>query len=258
MTNENSFSKNLIRITASVFLVVLAVCVGKYMMGPQWFSNIKAEVTSQPYSRTITVTAEGKLNVKPDIAIVNLSVVTQGTSVKTVVKAGNEKMDAVVAAVKALKIEDKDITSSNYSLYPTYDYNYSPYRITGYTLSQEIRVKIRDLEIVEDVLDKGIAAGANQVGQLSFDIDDLTAVKKTARKDAFDEARAKAVEMCDAANVKLGRVVTFSEGYDSYPQPVYANYMKSYDSAGAVAESATIEPGSKDITVNVTITYEIE
>jgi hypothetical protein len=254
---ENSLTKKILMVTASIFLLTVSYCVVSNQFKTQWFKNIKAEITSQPYARTVTVSAEGKVNVKPDIAIANLSVVTQGKTVKAVTQEGNTKMAAVIEAVKKLSIDSKDVTSTQYNLYPQYSYpDNQVAQLSGYSLNQDIQIKVRNLENVENVLDAGIAAGANQVGQLSFDIDDPSGVKKEARQQAFTTAKEKALEMANAAGVKLGRVVTFSED-QGYQQPVYANYsmdmMAKSESAGAA-----IEPGSKEMNISVSVTYEIE
>lgn len=255
---EKTFSKTLLQYMAAFFLAMAAFCMLYAAIQPGWYRNIKAEITSQPYARTITVSAEGKIYSKPDIALIDLSVVSEGKTVKAVTQEGNAIMGRVVNAVKALDIEAKDITSTSYNLYPQYTYPKDrPSYLTGYRLTQNIRVKIRDLETVEDALDAGVNAGANQVGQLTFDIDDPTLLKKQAREKAFDAAKEKAKEMADAAGVKLGRVVTFSEG-SNYQPPAFANY-KMMDAEMELAESAaTIEPGSKELNLTVSVTYEIE
>jgi len=255
---ETSFPKKLLMVMAAVFLGVAAFCMIYAAVRPGWYRNIKAEITNQPYARTITVSAEGKVNAPPDIALVNLSVVSQGKTVKAVRLDSNTKMNAVIDAVKKLGVEPKDITSTQYNLYPSYVYpdRQTP-RIEGYNLTQEIQVKVRDLDKVEDILDAGIAAGANQVGQLTFDIDDPSGLKKQAREKAFATAKEKAQDMAKAAGVGLGRVITFSESEGGYYPPAYANYKMDM----AVAESAggaAIEPGSKELNINVSVTYEIE
>jgi len=242
---------------ASVFLGVAAFALIYAAVRPGWYRNIKAEITNQPYARTVTVSAEGKVYSKPDIALVSLSVVTKGKTVKAVTQDGNSEMNEVIEAVKELGVEAEDITSTEYSLYPEYYYPENlPPKLTGYQLTQQIQVKIRELDIVEDVLDAGVAAGANQIGQLSFDIDDPTQIKKEAREEAFTAAKEKAEEMADAAGVKLGRVVTFSES-EGYESPIFANYMME---AKVMADTATasIEPGSKELNLTVSVTYEIE
>lgn len=255
---ENSFAKKLLMYAGSLFLVAAAICILYTILQPRWFQNIKAEITNQPYARTITVSADGKVTTKPDIALIDLSVVSQGKTVKAVTQDGNVKMSQVIDAVKKLGIESKDIASTQYNLYPNYVYpqNASP-RIDGYNLTQNIQVKVRKLDQVDDVLDTGITAGANQVGQLTFDIDDPSSVKKQAREKAFVIAKEKALEMAKAAGVNLGRVVTFSEN-EGYQPPMFANYaMEAKSMAGAIP-SPSIEPGSKEMSLSISVTYEIE
>lgn len=230
--------------------------------GPSWFKNIKAEVTNQPYARTITVSGDGKISAKPDIANVSLSVVSKGLTVKQVTTDNNTKMNAVLVAVKGLGVEDKDITTSAYNLYPEYDYSMvdrgGTSKIIGYNLTQEVTVKVRDLNKVDDVLDSATKSGANQVGSLSFDIDDMGPIKQQARQKAFDAAKKKAQEMAGQVGVGLGRVVTFSEEAAATPYPMY-NFAMEAKSSGAVAAPAPdIQPGQKELTLSVSVTYEIE
>jgi uncharacterized protein YggE len=256
---ENTFLKKVLMLSASLLLLAVTACVVLGFFRTPWFENIQAQITNEPYTRSITVSAEGKVNATPDIAIINLSVVTEGKTVGDVTQEGNTKMTAVIDAIKSLEVEAKDITSTQYNLSPRYFYPENRQReLSGYSLTQNIQVKVRDLTMIEDILDGGVAAGANQVGQLSFDIDDPSEIKKQAREKAFDTAKEKAEEMAKAAGVKLGRVVTFSEGSSSRP-PVYANYAMDVMEEKAVGgASATIEAGSTDINITVSVTYEIE
>lgn len=256
---ENSFHKKFLMTMAGLFLAVVAFVIVFKALQPGWYQNIKAEITNQPYARTITVSADGKVTAKPDIALIDLSVVSQSKSVKAVTQDGNVKMGLVIDAVKKLGIDSKDITSTQYNLYPNYVYpQNAPSKIDGYNLTQDIQVKIRDLNQVDDVLDAGINAGANQVGQLTFDIDDPSAVKAQAREKAFTAAKEKAQEMAKAAGVSLGRVVTFSEDSGIQP-PVFPNYaMKSLDTMAAAVPAPTIEPGSMEMDLTISVTYEIE
>ena len=255
---EKDTSKSVQHFAVAAFFVAATCVLVWQMFGPSWFKNIRAEVTSQPYARTISVSGEGKISAKPDIANVSLAVVAKGSTVKQVTNDGNVKMNQVLAAVKNLGVDAKDITTSQYNLYP--DYNYltnGGNKIIGYNLTQEITVKVRDLTKVDEILDGGTKAGANQVGSLTFDIDDTGAVKKQAREKAFAAAREKAQEMAAAAGVKLGRVVTFSEDAApvAYPMMNFAMEAKSSDAAGG---APSVEPGSKELSISVSVTYEIE
>lgn len=247
-------AKGLFFLAAALFLVWFA-------LQPSWFKNVKAEVTQQPYARTITIQGEGEVNAKPDIAMVSLSVVSEKKTVKEVTADGNEKMNKVVEVVKGLGVSADDIKTTQYSLYPNYFYpERSPGKaiIDGYKLDQTLSVKVRDLAKVEDIVDKAVVAGSNQIGGLSFEIDDDSSLRADARAEAFKDARAKAESMASAAGVNLGRVITFSEDSGGfYPQPYYAK--ASMDMAvEEVAYVPAIEVGSQDIKVTMSVTYEIE
>ncbi len=253
------WAKKFLAVAGGLFLLAAVTLITWQITGPSWFKNIKAEITNQPYARTVTVDGEGKVTAKPDIALINLSVVSQGNTVKQVTLDGNQKMTNVINAVKGLGVDAKDVVTSSYDLYPNYSYpqNAQP-QIKGYNLTQGITVKVRNLDTVDDVLDAGIKAGANQVGQLTFDIDQDSAVKKEARDLAFKQARDKADQMASAAGVTIGRVITFSEGGGvTPPVPMYRTESLSMN-AGAAVPAPTIEAGSKEIDVTVSVTYEIE
>ncbi|MBU0668098.1 SIMPL domain-containing protein [Patescibacteria group bacterium] len=246
-------------IGAGIFFIVFSVFLLWVMVKPSPFGDIKFQVTQQPYAREITVTGEGELTAKPDMALVNLAVVTQGKTVKDVTSRGNEQMNNVVKLLKGLGISEDDIKTTNYWLNPDYRYpqDGGKPQIVGYSLNQNVRVKVRDLTKVEDVLDGAVKAGVNQTGQLSFEIDDDGELRAQARSDAFKDAREKAEEMAKDAGVKLGRVVTFSESGAYPPVPVYDRaYGGALTMEAAVAPS--IEPGSEQVNVTVSVTYEIE
>lgn len=255
-----------LKLTAGLFFLMMAIWVAMQMFGNPWYKNIQAEFTNQPYARTITVEGEGKISAQPDIAKVDVSVVANGKTVKTVTEDGNKKMNAVRDAMKQLGIKLDDMQTSSYDLYPQYDYNMpidratgvaKPPMIIGYSLNQTLSLKVRDLTKTDEVLDRAIASGANQVGQLTFDLDDASQVKVQARAAAFKKAKQKAQEMASAAGVSLGRVVTFSESSNPIYPMAYANFAMKAES-GDASISPSVEPGTKELLVNVSVTYEIE
>jgi uncharacterized protein YggE len=219
-----------------------------------------------PDDRFITVSAEGKTVVAPDIARASFSVVTEGADPEAIQEENNEKVNDAVAFVKSLGIGEKDIKTSNYSIYPRYDYSSSLLkpdgepRIIGYRMTQTISLTIRDLESVSEVLAGLPSRGINQVSGISFDIDDPDAYLNEAREEAFDKAREKAEAMARANGARIKRVITFSEG-GGYPIPYYARSELALDAGVGGATAAPtpppIEPGSEDVTVTVSVTYEI-
>lgn len=263
-------TKKFIHFTGAIFLLCASVALLWQMFGPTWFKNIRMEVTNRPYAREISVSGEGKVTAKPDIATITLSVVSEGSTVKDVTADGNTKMNAVNETIKKLGIDPKDMVTSAYYLSPQYPEPPVIYRdeenvtrtvttptISGYRLEQQLTVKIRNLDLVDDVLDTSVKAGTNQVGQLLFNIDDDSEILKEARAEAFQKARTKAEEMAAAAGVRLGRIVTFYENAGGYPMPYYGDAIMT-KSEVAAAPAPTIEPGSREMVVNVSVTYEIE
>jgi hypothetical protein len=118
-----------------------------------------------------------------------------------------------------------------------------------------VRVKIRDLGNVSPILDGIVAAGVNQVNNLSFEIDEPEKLKAEARAEAIADAKKKAGELKDQIGVKLGRIVNFSEGVSGYPMPVYG--AMALEKAGG-GGGPSVPSGENEITVNVTITYQIK
>ncbi len=252
----------------ALLLLVIAFLAFSQSGNSSWFKNIRAEVTNQPYARTVTVEAEGKISAQPDIAYVDLSVAVTGSTVAEVTEEANSKMAVIIDGLKGLGVEREDIKTTQYNLWPRYNdrkprpeneleiADQEP-QIVGYQINQTVQVKVRDLSIVDQVVDSGTKNGANQVGSLRFDIDEASEFKDQAREIAFEKAREKAEKMADAAGVKLGRVVTFSEGYNAFPMRGMANFALD-EAAVSVASAPAIEPGSQDLTINVSVTYEID
>jgi uncharacterized protein YggE len=250
--------RKILNYAGGAFLIVAAIYIIYSFTQPGWFQDLQLEVTEQPYAKTFTVTGEGEITAKPDMAVVNLSVIDKEKTVKEVTQKGNEKMGKVIAAVKSLGVSEDDIKTTQYNLYPSYHYPRGGEAVLdGYELNQTIRVEVKELTKVEDVLDKGVQAGANQVGQISFEIDDDSEQRNQAREEAFADARRKAEQMAKAAGVRLGDVITFSESEGGYPPtPVY----RTFGADMAMEEAAiapAIEPGSQDVNVIVSVTYEI-
>lgn len=248
-----------IAILVGVFLVVASVGAGmdaykSYREGKEQFKN------------TITISAEGKVTAVPDIALVSLSVVSQGNTVATVTTENNRKMNAIIEAVKGMGVEARDIKTTSYYLTPQYDNQViildrvvpsQPPKIIGYSLEQSLEVKVRQIDKAGDIVQKGTDLGANQIGQLTFTIDDPEDLKSEARAEALQKATEKARVLAQQAGVQLGKVTNFSEDNFYFP-PFYARDMAM--GAASVAEKApapTLEPGSQDVTVNVSVTFEI-
>ncbi len=208
-------------------------------------------------ARTLAVTAEGKTTVSPDIAEVSFSVVSQGVNPEKLSSTDNDKMSAVIENIKSNGVDAKDIKTTSYDLQPNYGYDKNTGRsyIYGYTLTQTVLVKIRDLKKVATVIGGVTPLGVNQIGSVSFQIEDPEKVLGQARDDAFQKAKTKAEGIAKASGVKLGKIVNVAE-YQNSPMPYYKS--ATIGMGGAEAASApTIEPGTQELKLNVSVTYSL-
>jgi len=223
-------------------------------------------------AREITVSAQGKTTATPDLAEVSFSVVSQGKDPNTLNADNNKAMSAVIAFVKSLNIASSDIATVNYDLEPNYSARvvypvneptiptpttFNPNTIVGYTLTQTVEVKIRDFTNIAKLLSGLPSLGVNQVSGVMFTFDNPEKFLAIARADAITKAKAKAGEMAGEAGVSLGEVVNVQE-YGNVPV-----YPMNYAAPAAMGISSakitpTIEPGTQDITDQVTIIYELK
>ncbi|TAL18964.1 DUF541 domain-containing protein [Patescibacteria group bacterium] len=204
--------------------------------------------------RTIMIDGTGKVSATPTIARIQVGVLTEGeTDIAAAQKQNTEKMNALVAALKAMGIAQADLQTTNYSIYPRYDYTNGKSILVGYTVSQNVNVKVRDLTKVSAVFQKAGELGANQVSGPDFTIDDPESLRAEARDKAISNATAKAADIAKALGVRIVRVVSFNESVGGgFPTPEFA--LKG-DMGGAAPQ---IETGSLDVSANVSVTYEIK
>lgn len=236
-------------------IAAVAISVAGYLVLDMGFYAFSVLPNSN--EKQTVVSGEGKVFVKPDVAIVAISVKTEALRSDEAVRQNNEKMNAIIKAVKNLGVDEKDIKTTAYNLYPVYDYTDKTGRtLDGYSLDQQITVKVRNFEKISSVLDKATANGANDVSNLQITVDDPEASKAEARKLAIEQAKQKAVEMAKNSGLKLGKVIDVQENF-------YDNYPVSYEAEGATLRKAVsvapdIEAGEQEITVTVSLTYSVK
>jgi len=230
----------------------------------------------QPSSfRSFSVSGEGKAVVVPDIAQFSFSVLSQGGKDLAALQEDNtNKTNKAIDFLKKQGVDQKDIKTQQYNVEPRYQYyNCNPtiYReggvatqpcpppdIVGYTITQNVEVKIRDFSKIGDVMSGVVQNGANQVSSLNFTLDDPTSAENDARAEAIDEAKRKAEAVAKAGGFRLGRLLAIEEGY-STPYYAYGRGGVAMDAAESTKAlpAPTIEPGSQDVIINVVLRYEI-
>ena len=240
-------------IAGAIIVFFLALFAYTKLAGPIPF-NITSVTTTK--TDTFSVTGEGKVSVPPDIAVVSAGVQSQGATVKIAQDQLNKNMNAVSAAVKAAGVDAKDIQTSGYSINPMYDYRAGGQKITGYQATSNLMIKVRAIDSASRVIDAATAAGANQIGGISFDVDDKTKAQNEARQKAVAEAKSKAENAAKIAGFSLGKIINYSEDFGNAPRPI--PMLAKADMAGGSEVPTQIETGSNEIVVTVTLSYQIQ
>ncbi len=192
--------------------------------------------------RTISVSGQGKATAPPDLATINTGVVTQASTASEALAANNEAMQRILDVLKLERIAAKDVQTSRFDVRPEYKRDNrgrtSP-QVVGYRVTNQVRVRVRNLPDLGDVLDALVDAGSNQVSGIRFEIDDPTGVLNQARNRAVADARSRANLYAHAAGVRVGKVLSISEQAVQLPRPQF--FARSAEAATAGVPVATGE-----------------
>lgn len=218
-----------------------------------------AAVAAEPMPPRIVVVGEGEAAVAPDMALLSLSVMREAKTAREALDANNAAMAAVIAAMKAGGVAERDLQTSNLQINPRYDYQSRPDgtqegRLVAYQVTSTLSVRVRDIARTGELLDTAVTLGVNQGGSVAFANDDPSATVTEARKRAVADAIAKAGTLAEAAGVGLGRVLEMSElSYAPPPAPIEA---RAFDAAQP--KSVPIEAGENAYKVQVNVTFELK
>lgn len=234
-----------------LFIFFFLILYTKFF-GPIPFS-VNSLVTNKQSS--FQVTGEGKATAVPDTADVVVGATQQSSTVEDAQNKVNLASQKIINDIKKLGIDEKDIKTDNYSVDPQYDYSKGQ-TITGYSVTQQIEVKVKPIGKVNQVVDTATADGANIVQGASFTFSDELEQKleDSARSMAIANAKDKANSLANAAGIHLGKVIDVSEGNGSNPVPV----MNQALTMGTAEKSAptNITPGQSTVDITVTLSYE--
>lgn len=203
----------------------------------------------------VTVAGEGSVNVVPDLAYATAGVHSEAKTPREATEANAKLMNAVVAAARQAGIEERDIRTSRFSISPVY----APRRegapqLTGYRVTNQVRVTVRDHARIGDVLDQMVAAGANQVSGVEFTVADPSKLLDEARAAAFADAKRKAELYAKAAGAQIGRAVAVTEDGAQPPRPVFRAERAAL---AAPAAATPVSAGEETLRVQVTVSFEL-
>ncbi len=239
-------------------LAVIALAAASYAY------TYSREVSRNYPARSFSVDASADVDTAPDVAMFTATVITEGNQDLTAVqKSNNDKMKAVNDFARESGVEKKDLKTGQYSVMPRYSNPVCtggvcpPASIVGYTMTQTLDIKVRDLDALGALLAGVVEKGANSVSDVRFVLDDETAAKQEAREEAIAKAKEKAQQVAKAAGVRLGDLITL---YETSDMPLsYAGGMGgAMEMSAKVNAAPAIEPGTQNTRVTVTLTYEVK
>ena len=233
-------------------------------------------VKNQKPANTISVSADGKITAVPDLATVDLGVMTNAITATDAKNQNDTKVNQIITFVKQQGIAAADITTEQLNLYPQQSYGgggvmvpggvptpIAPPKITGYTANQTVEIKVRgvdkDQSVLEKVLDGAVNNGANEVNGVNFSFANPDSLQQQAEDQAIANAKVKAQALAKAAGLSLGKVVSVSETNSGFPSPMPYALANAMAPGGAQASVAPdIQPGSQDITESMSVTFEVK
>lgn len=235
------------------------------------FTSACALAQAQPHSEPVSqgdpivsaevvaVTGEARVKLRPDRVVFNLGVETFAPNVTDAVRENNQKVEAVLEALRAAGADADEIQTSNYSIYPRQEYREGRQpRIVGYQVNNSITVRKDDAAAASRLLEVAINAGANTASGLSMVVSDPAAGQSDGLKRAFDNARAKAEVLAAAAGRSIGRALSISEGTTAAPPSprAYASARVEMAQDASVGQVPVAE-GSEERRFVVTVVFEL-
>jgi hypothetical protein len=207
----------------------------------------------------ISVSGTGSVTVPPDIARIEIGVEITARTVAEARGQAADAMDAVMASLSDNGVDEADVKTRSFNIYPQYNYRdeRAP-EIVGFMVNNQVTVTIREIDDASTILDEAIEAGGDlvRVSGITFTVDEPDQFLDEARELAVADARSRAETLADAAGVSLGKVRTISESASSFPEQRFFLQEAAFDGAGGAA--SPISPGEQDLSVNVSVVFEVD
>lgn len=206
--------------------------------------------------RTLTVRGAGSASAPPDFAVVRSGVVTEAKTPSEAIAANSGEVEKMMAALKRFGIADKDLQTSQFQLNPQYDRrgsNRSNPLITGYRVTNQVTVRLREIGNLGNLLDQLVKAGANQLGGVSFSVAEPKKMLEDARRKAVADAKGLAKLYAAELGVTVGRVLRFTESGRTDPRP-----ERFLARAASNSINVPVAPGESTVSVQISVVFEIE
>lgn len=238
-------------LTALLVVVTLAVITIFDLRYP-------VSVVNTTKSTELSVVGEGKMDIVPDTAYVELGVVVNNANTVNEAQKQIDKVNnGIIEKMKTLGIKKEDIKTTNYSVYPNYVYENNVNKISGYNGNVTVTVKTNDTSLVSKVIAEGTQAGANQVQNVRFSVENPAKYREEARNLAIKNAKEQANKLSKELGISLGKVVNIVESNPD-SNVVYDRMMAAKPLAEGMGGGggAQVEPGTQTIYSVVTLYFE--
>lgn len=205
--------------------------------------------------RTLSVAGSGEASAAPDQATLTIGVEAEGKTAAEAVRLMTQRMSATLQRLKSGGVAERDVQTADLSVSPRYNYEgrQTP-QVIGYTATNTVSVRVRDLGKAGALIDSAVQDGANTLSGLSFGFADAKPLENKARAAAVADARSKAETLAKAAGVSLGPILRIQDGFAASPEPMP---MMRMSATAAEAKAVPIAAGESTISATVTLVYEI-
>ena len=260
---QTRFSTSQIATTLGVIfvggiLLSLGLAIGNHLSNwPTWTQAVNLLTSEQ--NSLFHAQGEAILTVVPDQAVINLGIEVTASTVKAAQDGVNNIIGQLQADLSALGIENKNIKTRDYSLWPNYDWNGGDKRITGYSANSTVIVTLNDFELLNRVIDTATNDGINEINGVNFTLSEAkkTELHKQARQEAIKQARQNAQELADLTGITLGKIVNVEESQGNSAVMKMSNMVmrdSAVEEAGGFATS--LEAGETTYSYHVTLSYQ--
>jgi uncharacterized protein len=248
------------KVLYGLVVMVVVVALGGLAValagGPGSAQPAAAQAAPQSAARSITVVGTGKVSGKPDIGRVTVGIETQAPLLQEAVDENKAKMSGLLETLKKLGLADQDIRTSNYSVYtervapPAAGAEAAASQLI-YHVTNQVEVTVRDVNQIGEVLDKAVAAGANNIYGVNFSVEDTARLEAEARAKAVEDARARAESLAQLNGLQLGEVLTVSEVVGGAAVPMYR-------AAEGLGGGTPVQPGELEMSFSIQISYAVK
>ncbi len=239
------------------YYVIIALSVVLVLMAATIYA-ISQNEPEKDAENTISTSGYAEQKVVPDTATMRIGVVIQAATAKEASDENAAIMSNIVSELKAIGLQDREIQTSYVSVYPIYSYD-TTQKITGYAASNSVQITTTNLDNLSQIIDRSTAAGANEIGSISFSVSDD--MQKQLREDlmneAINDASSKADTLAKSLGVEITGVKTSSISESNGPR-VYYEYDMAVEEKASGAVSTPIEPGESTVSMSVQVTYYIK